>query len=205
MNKIPTLAEAKEILGSHNVIDQESAAKIFKIGLMYRLMSRLFFWIPFSRERLNSCKGTHKLIFVFPVSIREMSESLFDWITQLDHYSRRLDGKILDSLENMKMGWHLIRIRPVEKQDTVYYESEIPVNGFVIYYTTLACFAHNGDVILENQNVECPDFQDGLNRFNLGLFKPFRFGGLCIATVPGKFSVDRVLLESMPNCKEPMV
>lgn len=202
MNKIPSVHLAKEILGPENVIDKAISARIFQIGWVYRFFAILFFWIPFSKERLEACKGTHKLIFVFPLSIREMSRAFYGWVTQTDRHSRILDEKILDNLENMKMGWHLIRIRPIEKQDMINYKSEKPVNGFIVYYTILACFAHRGDVILKDQLVECPDFKNGLKRFNVGFFRPFSSAGIRIEEAWEKFSVDWVLLEYVPNCKE---
>lgn len=172
----PTTSQkcAREIMG-RKMFGIEEAIAHFGINPTKQQLLALS-EIPFTKPTLETCKDTHILVAIFPLSILEIkgraksAERLFydqDW------YNKQAFAK-----ERGEIEWRLIRKTPVERstsktwdeqQALLSNEEETP-KARVMVYTIIGHFLATGERLFENIYVRCSDVDSGGLRVNVGYF-----------------------------------
>ena len=149
---------AREIMGK-NFFGIEEAIEHFEVNPSKQQIAALA-EVPFSEEVLESCKDTHILVAVFPMSIldvRRAYSSLFDSSTdgwyELEKFARN-KGVI---------GWQLACKTPVEdstyknwneQQKLLGKDDETP-SAQVMVYAIVGHYRNMGERLFENVDVRC--------------------------------------------------
>jgi hypothetical protein len=120
--------------------------------------------IPFSEEILYSCKNTHLLVAVFPLSLSDLwdsfkfQEGIFarqhPWFTEKNFGTDR--GVV---------GWRLIRKTPVEgsiqkewdDQQKLLSKDEVVPSTRIVVYAMIAHFKMTGERLFQHLQVRCAD------------------------------------------------
>jgi len=120
--------------------------------------------IPFTEEVLKTCKDTHILTAVFPLSI-------IDIYSRVDPklFYKHKDDKKLSYIDRLfaktknKLGWHLVRKTPVsnsfkktwlEQQKSISFDEEIPEIQIMVY-VMIGHFLKTGERLLTSVSVRC--------------------------------------------------
>lgn len=179
---------AREIMGK-NFFGIEEAIKHFGVNATKQQLAYLA-EVPFSEEVLKSCKDTHILVAVFPLSIlaiRGIAKK------QSDHtlfYSQDWYDKQAFAKDKGEVGWQLVRKEPVanstsktwnDQQALLSKDEETPTARIVVY-TMVGHFIATGERLLENIYVRCVDLGSGgvrvfVGRFDAEGLSVFRWGG----------------------------
>lgn len=176
----PQWLKAREIMGA-NFFGIEEAIKYFGVNPSKQQIATLA-EVPFSEEVLRSCKDTHILVAVFPLSIldiRGIAKSKCPFYNQ-DWYNKESFAK-----DKGEVGWQLVRKEPVadstsknwtEQQALLSKDEETP-KAQVMVYTIIGHFLATGERLFEKVYVRCVDLDSDGNRVILG---GFGAGGLLV-------------------------
>ena len=167
---------AREIMG-RNFFGIEEAIKHFGVNATKQQLAYLA-EVPFSEEVLKSCKDTHILVALFPLSIldirgiakKQSDRTLFysqDW------YDRQAFAK-----DKGEVGWHLVRKEPIanstlktwnDQQALLSKDEETPTARIVVY-TMVGHFLVTEERLFEKVYVRCVDLDSDGDRVNVGGF-----------------------------------
>jgi hypothetical protein len=139
--------------------------------------------IPFSEEVLRSCKDTHVLVAVFPLSIldiRGIAKRRVDQkiVVQPLFYNQDWYNKQFFAMDKGEVGWQLVRKEPIvdstgknwaEQQALLSQEEETP-KARVAVYTMVGHFLNTGERLFEKIYVRCADRDSDGVRVYVGYF-----------------------------------
>ena len=164
---------ALEIMGD-NFFGIAEAAEHFGINLSNEQIAALA-KVPFTEEMLRSCKDTHILVAVFPISIlyiRKLYGHFFyqpiDGWYDFEEFARREDV----------IGWQLVCKTPVENSASMYWDEqqallrdddEVP-SARVMVYTIIGHFLARREQLFENTNVRVSCVDSGDEHVDVGFF-----------------------------------
>lgn len=167
---------AREIMGK-NFFGFEEAIKHFGVNPTKQQLAALA-EVPFGEETLKTCKDTHVLVAVFPLSILDIrgicrkieGQTLF---YKQDWYDKRAFAK-----DKGKVGWQLVRKEPVadstsktwnEQQVLLSKDEETP-KAQVVVYTMIGHYLATGERLFEKICVLCVDLDSDGDRVLVGYF-----------------------------------
>jgi len=167
---------ARGIMGK-NFFGIEEAIKHFRVNATKQQLAYLA-EVPFSEEILKSCRDTHVLVAVFPLSIldirglakKQSDRTLF---CSQDWYDEQVFAK-----DKGKVGWQLVRKEPIanstsktwnDQQALLSKDEETPTARVVIY-TMVGHFLATGEYLLEKIYVHCVDLGSDGSRVVVGSF-----------------------------------
>ena len=174
---------ACEIMGK-NFFGIEEAIKHFGINATKQQLAALA-EVPFSEEVLKSCKDTHVLIAVFPLSILDIRGIAKKQSDRTLFYSQDWYDKQAFAKDKGEIGWHLVRKVPVahstsktwnDQQALLSKDEETPPARIVVY-TMIGHFLATGERLFEKLCVRCVDLGSDGRRVVVGLFDA---GGLSV-------------------------
>lgn len=165
---------ARTIMGK-NFFGIEEAIKYFGINPSRRQLTCLA-EIPWSEEVLTSCKDTHVLVAVLPISILEIRNKVEDnlFYSHADAwYNNQAFAK-----DRGETGWQLVRKTPVDKstnkkwadQQALLTTDEETPKAQVMTYTIIGHFLATGERLFENIYVRCIDLDSDGSRVRVGDF-----------------------------------
>lgn len=150
---------AREIMGT-NLFDIEEAIKHFGINPSRAALAVLS-EVPFTEEVLQSCKATHILVAVFPLSILEIRGKV-DSNLFYDHswYNKESFAK-----ERGEIGWQLVAKTPIvdstsktwDEQQALLSKDEETPSTRVMVYTIIGHYLATGERLFEQIYVRCSD------------------------------------------------
>ncbi len=164
---------AREIMG-RNFFGVEEAITHFGVNPT-KQQSAYLAEVPFTEEVLASCKDTHVLVAVFPMSVLDIRGACKD---QSLFYNQDWYNKQAFAKDRGEVGWHLVCKTPVkdstsktwdEQQKLLGKDDETP-SVRVVVYTMIGHFRATGERLFENIYVRCSDLDSGGNRVNVGNF-----------------------------------
>lgn len=167
---------AREIMGK-NFFGIEEAIKHFGVNPSRRQLVSLS-EVPFSEETLISCKDTHVLVAVLPISIIEIREIAKKLLNQTLFYNQDWYDKEAFANDKGETGWQLIRKEPIdnstsknwsEQQALLTNDEETP-KAQVVVYTIIGIFLSTGERLFENVYVRCIDLDSDGDRVSVGGF-----------------------------------
>jgi hypothetical protein len=165
---------AREITG-RNFFGIEEAIKYFGVNPSKQQLAYLA-EVPFTEEVLKSCKDTHVLIAVFPMSILDIRgkvERKLFYRHDPAWYNKQEFAK-----DKGGVGWQLVRKVPIadstnkmwnEQQALLENVEETP-KAQVVVYTTIGHFLATGERLFENIYVRCSDLDSRGFRVFVGFF-----------------------------------
>ena len=132
--------------------------------------------IPFTEAVLQSCKDTHVLVAVFPLSILEIRgqvESKLFYSHDGAWYNSQAFAK-----DKGEVGWHLVRKTPVanstskswSEQQALLGKNEETPTARVMTYTIIGHYLATGERLFRNLYVRCSDVVSNGNRVYVGHF-----------------------------------
>jgi hypothetical protein len=160
-----------------NFFGIEEAIKHFGVNPSRRQLVSLS-EVPFSEETLISCKDTHVLVAVLPISIVEIREIAKKLINQTLFYNQDWYDKEAFANDKGETGWQLIRKELIdnstsknwsEQQALLANDEETP-KAQVVVYTIIGIFLSTGERLLENVYVRCIDLDSDGIRVSVGGF-----------------------------------
>lgn len=167
---------AREIMGK-NFFGIEEAIKHFGVNPSRRQLVSLS-EVPFSEETLTSCKDTHVLVAVLPISIIEIREIAKKLLNQTLFYNQDWYEKEAFANDKGETGWQLIRKEPInnstsknwsEQQALLTNDEETP-KAQVVVYIIIGIFLSTGERLFENVYVRCIDLGSDGTRVYVGDF-----------------------------------
>lgn len=165
---------AREIMG-RNFFGIEEATRYFGVNPSRQHIAALAD-IPFSEETLESCKTTHVLVAVFPLSILEIRSKVSGG--QHLFYNQDWYDKEFFAKDKGEMSWQLIRKTPIEdstdktwqEQQALLSDKEETPNARTVVYAIIGHFLATGERLFEHIYVRCSDVDSSYNWVDVGLF-----------------------------------
>ena len=167
---------AREIMGK-NFFGIEEAIKHFGVNATKQRLAYLT-EVPFSEEVLKSCKDTHVLVAMFPLSILDIRGIAKKQSDRTLFYSQDWYDKQAFAKDKGEVGWQLVRKEPIDnstsktwndQQALLSKDEETPTVRIVVY-TMVGHFLATGERLFEKIYVHCVDLDsDGL-RVYVGSF-----------------------------------
>lgn len=166
--------QARAIMGK-NFFGVEEAIKHFGVNPSKQQLAYLA-EVPFTEEVLKSCKDTHVLVAVFPMSILDIRgkvERKLFYSHDDAWYNKQGFAK-----DKGEVGWQLVRKVPIadstnktwnEQQALLSKDEETP-KGQVVVYTIIGHFLATGERLFENIYVRCSDLDSDGDRVDVGSF-----------------------------------
>ena len=175
---------AREIMGK-NFFGIEEAIKHFGVNATKQQIAALA-EVPFSEEVLQSCKDTHVLVAVFPLSILDIRGHSRKQSDRTLFYSQDWYDKQAFASEKAELGWHLIRKTPVEnstaknwkEQQALLSKDEETPTASVLVYTIIGHFLATGERLFEKLYVRTSSLDSDGSRVDVGRFGS---GGLFVS------------------------
>jgi hypothetical protein len=144
--------QARAIMGK-NFFGVEEAIKHFRVNATKQKLAE----VPFSEEVLNSCKDTHVLVAVFPLSILDIcgiAKKQSDWTL---FYYQDLYDKQAFAKDKGEVGWQLVRKEPIanstskrwEDQQALLSKDEETPTARIVVYTMIGHFLATGERLFE--------------------------------------------------------
>jgi len=167
---------AREIMGK-NCFGIEEAIKHFGVNPSKQQLAYLA-EVPFSEEVLKSCKDTHVLVAVFPLSILDVRTIAKKLANQTLFYHQDWYDKQAFAKDKGEVGWKLVRKEPIanstsktwsEQQALLSKEEETP-KAQVVVYTMIGHFLSTGEKLFEKIYVRCVDLDSDGPRVYVGYF-----------------------------------
>lgn len=167
---------AREIMGK-NFFGIEEAIKHFGVNATKQQLAYLA-EVPFSEEVLKSCKDTHILVAVFPLSILDIRGIAKKQSDRTLFYSQDWYDKQAFAKDKGKVGWQLVHKEPIansmsktwnDQQALLLKDEETPTARIVVY-TMVGHFLATGERLFEKVYVRCVDFDSGGDRIRVGYF-----------------------------------
>jgi hypothetical protein len=174
---------AREIMGK-NFFGIEEAIKHFGVNATKQQLAVLA-EVPFSEEVLKSCKDTHVLVAVFPLSILDIRGIVKKQSDLTLFYSQDWYDKQAFAKDKGEVGWQLVRKEPItnstsktwnDQQALLSKDEETPTARIVVY-TMVGHFLATGERLFEKIYVRCVDLDSGGYRVGVGGFDA---GGLVV-------------------------
>ncbi len=160
---------AREIMGK-NFFGIEEAIKHFGVNATKQQLAYLA-EVPWSEEVLSSCKDTHVLVAVFPLSILDIRGHARKQYDRTLFYSQDWYDKQAFAKDKGEVGWQLVRKEPIanstsktwnDQQALLSKDEETPTAQIVVY-TMVGHFLATGERLFEKIYVRCVDLgSDGL-------------------------------------------
>lgn len=160
---------AREIM-SKNFFGIEEAIKHFGVNATKQQLAYLS-EVPFSEEVLTSCKDTHILVAVFPLSILDIRGIVKKQSDQTLFYSQDWYDKEAFAKDKGEVGWQLVRKEPIvnstsktwnDQQALLSKDEEMPTARIVVY-AMIGHFLATEERLFEKIYVRCVDL-DPLGR-----------------------------------------
>ncbi len=138
--------------------------------------------VPFTEEVLASCKDTHVLVAVFPMSILDIRGK----VERKLFWSHSWYNKQAFAKDRGEIGWHLVRKTPVpdstsktwDEQQALLDKNEETPSAQVMVYTIIGHYLATGERLFEKLPVvRTSSVGSGGNRVNVG---DFGQGGLSV-------------------------
>jgi hypothetical protein len=167
---------AREIMGM-NYFGIEETIRHFGVNPSKQQLAYLS-EVPFSEEVLKSCKDTHVLVAVFPLSILDVRTITKKLAGQTLFYNQDWYDKQAFAKDKGEVGWQLVRKEPVanstsknwnEQQALLSKDEETP-KARIVVYTMVGHFLATGECLFEKVYVRCSDLVSGGNRVFVGVF-----------------------------------
>lgn len=167
---------AREIMGKH-FFGIEEAIKHFGVNPTKPQLAYLA-EIPFSEEVLETCKKTHVLVAVFPMSILEIRAKFGKQQKPPIFYSQDWYNNQAFAQDKGQVSWQLVRKELIanstsktwpEQQALLGKEEETP-KAQVMVYTIIGHFLATGERLFEKVWVSCSDLDSGGSRVGVGRF-----------------------------------
>jgi hypothetical protein len=168
---------AREIMGK-NFFGIEEAIKHFGVNATKQQLAYLS-EIPFSEEVLMSCKDTHILVAVFPLSILDIRGIVKKLPDQTLFYSQDWYDKETFAKDKGEVGWQLVRKEPIvnstsktwsDQQALLSKDEETPTARIVVY-TMIGHFLTTGERLFKKIYVRCVDLDSDGRRVLVGRFE----------------------------------
>ena len=160
--------EARAIMGK-NFFGVEEAIRHFGTNPTKQQLDYLV-EVPFTEEVLKSCKNTHVLVAVFPMSFLDVYNKFENKL----FYRHRTTWYIKHAFmkDEGRIGWQLVRKTPVDnstnktwdQQQALLPEDEETPKAQVMVYTIIGHFLATGERLFEKINVRCLDLDSNGNR-----------------------------------------
>lgn len=180
----PTVSQkrAREIMG-RNLFGVEEATKHFGVSPTRQQLAVLS-EIPFTEAVLQSCKDTHVLVAVFPLSILEIrgrvKRELFNSHDDAWYNSQAF------AKDKGVVGWHLVRKTPVanstskswSEQQALLTKDEATPTARVMTYMIIGHYLATGERLFRNLYVRCSEVDSDGDRVYVGRFDG---GGLSVS------------------------
>jgi hypothetical protein len=175
--------QARAIMGK-NFFGVEEAIKHFGVNPSKQQLAYLA-EVPFTKEVLKSCKDTHVLVAVFPMSILDIRgkvERKLFYSHDDAWYNNQTFAK-----DKGEVGWQLVRKVPIadstnktwnEQQALLSQDEETP-KAQVVVYTIIGHFLATGERLFESIYVRCSDLGSDGHRVAVGRFDA---GGLYVGS-----------------------
>ena len=179
---------AREIMGT-NFFGIEEAIKYFGVNATKQQLAYLA-EVPFSEEVLKSCKDTHVLVAIFPLSILDIRGIAKKQSDRTLFYSQDWYDKQAFAKDKGEVGWQLVRKEPIanstsktwnDQQALLSKDEETPTARIVVY-TMVGHFLATGERLFEKIYVRCVDLDWGGDRVSVGGFDA---GGLDVSSWNG--------------------
>jgi len=179
---------AREIMGK-NFFGIEEAIKHFGVNATKQQLAYLA-EVPFSEEQLSSCKDTHVLVAVFPLSILNIRGIARKQSDRTLFYSQDWYDKQAFAKDKGEVGWQLVKKVPVvgstsktwsDQQALLSKDEETPTARIVVY-TMIGHFLATGERLFEKIYVRCVDLGSDDRRVRVG---GFNAGGLVVRSWRG--------------------
>lgn len=167
---------AREIMGK-NFFGVKEATKHFGVNATKQQLAALA-EVPFSEEVLKSCKDTHVLVAVFPLSILDIRGIAKKQSDRTLFYSQDWYDNQAFAKDKGKVGWQLVRKEPVanstsktwnEQRALLSKDEETPTARIVVY-TMVGHFLAIGERLLEKIYVRCVDLDSDGDCVRVGYF-----------------------------------
>jgi len=167
---------ARKIMGK-NFFGIEKAVKHFGVNPSKQQLAYLA-EVPFSEEVLKSCKDTHVLVAVFPLSILDIRGITRKLENQTLFYSQDWYDKRAFAKDKGEVGWQLVRKEPIanstsktwnDQQALLSKDEETPTARIVVY-TIVGHFLATGERLFEKIYVRCVDLDSDGYRVYVGCF-----------------------------------
>jgi len=167
---------AREIMGK-NFFGIEEAIKHFRVNATKQRLAALA-EVPFSEEVLKSCKDTHVLVAVFPLSILDIRGIAKKQSDRTLFYSQDWYDKQAFAKDKGEVGWQLVRKEPIanstsktwnDQQALLSKDEETPTARIVVY-TMIGHFLATGERLFEKIHVRCVDLASSGLRVRVGHF-----------------------------------
>ena len=165
---------AREIMG-RNFFGVEEAITHFGVNPT-KQQSAYLAGVPFTEEVLASCKDTHILVAVFPMSLLDIRGACED---QGLFYNQDWYNEIMFARDRGKVSWHLVRKTPVENftnktcndQQALLGKDEETLSIRAVVYTMIGYFKATGKHLFEkNVFVRTSSLDSSGNRVYVGIF-----------------------------------
>lgn len=172
---------AREIMGK-NMFGVEDAIKHFGVNPSKQQLDALA-EVPFTEEVLQSCKNTHILVAVLPMSILDIrgkvEQKLF-YSHEDAWYNKQAFAK-----DRGEVGWHLVRKEPVadstnkmwQEQQVLLGKDEETPTAQVMVYTVIGHYLATGERLFKNVYIRTSSVDSDGIRVSLG---DFGEGGLSV-------------------------
>ena len=165
---------AREIMGK-NFFGIEEAIKHFGVNATKQQLAYLA-EVPFSEEVLKSCKDTHVLVAVFPLSILDIRGITRKLENQTLFYSQDWYDKQAFAKDKGEVGWQLVRKEPIanstsktwNNQQALLSKDEETPTARIVVYTIVGHFLATGERLFEKICVRCVDIDSDGYRVNVG-------------------------------------
>ncbi len=134
--------------------------------------------VPFSEEVLKSCKDTHVLVAVFPLSILDIRGIAKKQSDRTLFYSQDWYDKQAFAKDKGEVGWQLVRKEPIanstsktwnDQQALLSKDEETPTARIVVY-TMVGHLLATGERLFEKIYVRCVDLDSDGRRVGVGYF-----------------------------------
>lgn len=167
---------ARDIMGK-NFFGIEEAIKHFGVNATKQQLAYLT-EVPFSEEVLKSCKDTHVLVAVFPLSILDIRGIAKKQPDRTLFYSQDWYDKQAFAKDKGEVGWQLVRKEPIanstsktwnDQQALLSKDEETPTARIVVY-TMVGHFLASGERLFEKIYVRCIDLDSDGYRVGVGSF-----------------------------------
>ena len=167
---------AREIMGT-NYFGIEEAIRHFGVNPSKQQLAYLS-EVPFSEEMLKSCKDTHVLVAVFPLSILDVRTIAKKLADQPLFYNQDWYDKQVFAKDKGEVGWQLVRKEPIanstsknwNEQRALLSKDEETPKARIVVYTMVGHFLATGERLFEKIYVRCSDLDSVGPRVYVGFF-----------------------------------
>ena len=167
---------SREIMGK-NFFGVDDAIKHFGVNATKQQLAALA-EVSFGEEVLQSCKDTHILVAVFPMSILDIRGIAKKQSNRTLFYSQDWYDKQAFVKDKGEVGWQLVRKEPIanstsktwDDQQALLLKDEKTPTARIVVYTMVGYFLVTGERLFENIYVRCSDLVSGGGRVFVGVF-----------------------------------